>query len=45
MTAWVKSGELRYRETVFEGIDRAAEAFIGLFTGVNTGKMIVNLEG
>lgn len=44
MTAWVKSGELRYRETLFEGIDRAAEAFIGLFTGVNTGKMIVNLE-
>ncbi|MYE14780.1 MAG: NADP-dependent oxidoreductase [Gammaproteobacteria bacterium] len=45
MTAWVKSGELRYRETVFEGIERAPEAFIGLFTGVNTGKMIVNLRG
>ena len=44
MTAWVKSGELRYRETVFEGIERAPEAFIGLFTGVNTGKMIVNLR-
>ncbi len=43
MAAWVTSGELRYRETTFEGIERAGEAFIGLFTGVNTGKMIVNL--
>ena len=43
MTNWIKSGELRYRETTFEGIERAPEAFIGLFTGANTGKMIVNL--
>ena len=44
MTQWVKSGELRYRETTFDGIERAPEAFIGLFTGANTGKMIVNLD-
>ena len=43
MTNWVKSGELRYYETAFDGIERAPEAFIGLFTGANTGKMIVNL--
>lgn len=43
MAAWITSGELHYRETTFEGIERAGEAFIGLFTGVNTGKMIVNL--
>ena len=43
MTNWMKSGELSYRETTFEGIERAPEAFIGLFTGANTGKMIVNL--
>ena len=43
MTAWVASGEVKYRETAFEGIDKAAEAFIGLFTGANTGKMVVNL--
>ena len=45
MTAWVKDGQLRYRETVFDGLERAAEAFIGLFTGANTGKMVVNLDG
>ena len=44
MADWINSGQLKYRETVFEGIDRMPEAFIGLFTGVNTGKMIVNLD-
>ena len=43
MTEWVLSGKLKYRETVFEGIERMPDAFIGLFTGANTGKMIVNL--
>ena len=44
MTQWVQSGELRYRETTVDGIERAPEAFIGLFTGANTGKMIVNFQ-
>jgi len=43
MTAWVTSGRLKYRETIYDGIDNAAQAFIGLFTGANTGTMIVNL--
>lgn len=43
MTAWVTSGRVKYRETTFDGIDKAPEAFIGLFTGMNTGKMVVNL--
>ena len=43
MTAWVTSGRLKYDETVFNGLDHMAEAFIGLFTGANTGKMVVNL--
>ena len=43
MTAWVESGQMQYRETVLEGIERAGEAFIGLFTGANTGKMVVAL--
>lgn len=45
METWVNSGEIKYQETILDGIDHAAEAFIGLFTGANTGKMIVNLEG
>ena len=30
-------------ETVVEGLDHAAEAFIGLLRGENTGKMVVRL--
>ena len=43
MTAWIDGGQMKYRETTFDGIDKAPEAFIGLFTGANTGKMVVNL--
>ena len=44
MEAWIASGKVTYQETVLEGINRAPEAFIGLFTGGNTGKMIVSLN-
>jgi len=42
MEQWVTSGQIQYEETVYEGIEHAPDAFIGLFTGANTGKMIVN---
>ncbi|MFJ4731347.1 NADP-dependent oxidoreductase [Streptomyces sp. NPDC088770] len=41
--AWVRSGELKYRETVVEGIEHTLEAFLGVLRGDNTGKMIVKL--
>jgi len=44
MESWIQSGQVVYKETVLDGIDRAPDAFIGLFTGANMGKMIVNLE-
>jgi NADPH-dependent curcumin reductase CurA len=40
---WVASGELKYRETVVEGIENNLEAFFGVLRGDNTGKMIVKL--
>ncbi|GAA2245291.1 NADP-dependent oxidoreductase [Streptomyces indiaensis] len=40
---WVASGELKYRETVVEGIENNVEAFLGVLRGDNTGKMIVKL--
>jgi NADPH-dependent curcumin reductase CurA len=43
MAAWVSSGQVKYQETVLDGIERAPDAFIGLFTGANVGKMIVRL--
>ena len=42
METWVTSGQVKYQETVYEGIEKAPDAFIGLFPGANTGKMIVN---
>jgi NADPH-dependent curcumin reductase CurA len=40
---WLRAGRIRYQETVVEGIERAVTAFLGLFAGDNTGKMIVRL--
>ncbi|MEU1813949.1 NADP-dependent oxidoreductase [Streptomyces roseifaciens] len=38
---WVRSGELKYRETVVGGVENAVDAFLGMLRGENTGKMIV----
>jgi NADPH-dependent curcumin reductase CurA len=43
MTDWIARGEIRYEETVRNGIDAAPGAFVDLFTGGNTGKMLVKL--
>ena len=40
----VRDGSLRRRETIVEGLERAPEAFIGLFSGQNIGKMVVSLS-
>ncbi|SOB84324.1 NADP-dependent oxidoreductase [Streptomyces sp. 1331.2] len=45
VAGWLKSGELRHEETVVDGFENAAEAFLDLLRGVNTGKMVVRLEG
>lgn len=41
---WLADGQLTYRETVYEGIESTPDAFIGLFTGANIGKMVVRLD-
>ncbi len=43
MSDWVRAGELRWKQTVDEGIEAAPGAFIKLFHGGNTGKMLVKL--
>ncbi len=43
MAGWIKSGDVRYEETIFEGLASAPDAFIGLFSGENNGKMLVHL--
>jgi len=41
--AAVGSGEIRYRETVVDGIENMPSAFIGLLCGENIGKMLVRV--
>ena len=45
MAAWLKSGQIRYREDIVDGIEAAPHAFIGLLSGANRGKMLVRLAG
>jgi NADPH-dependent curcumin reductase CurA len=37
------SGKVKSRDTVFEGLEKAPDAFLGLFSGANTGKMLIKL--
>jgi hypothetical protein len=43
MATWAKAGKMKWQETIVDGIDKAPEAFIGLFKGENIGKMLVRL--
>ena len=41
--ALIKSGKMKYHETVAEGIENAPKAFIGMLKGENFGKQLVQL--
>ena len=43
MSGWIKSGQMKYHEKIVSGIENAPDAFIGLFSGTNNGKMLVKL--
>ena len=43
MIGWLKEGKVKSRDTVHDGLDSAPKAFLGLFSGDNTGKMLVKL--
>jgi hypothetical protein len=43
LAQWVMAGEIQYSTDVVEGLDRAPEALNRLFTGANTGKVMVRL--
>ncbi|MAK65130.1 MAG: NADP-dependent oxidoreductase [Maricaulis sp.] len=40
---WMAAGKIQLAETVMDGIEKAPDAFMGLFTGANTGKMLVKI--
>jgi len=43
MGGWIASGQVTSRETIRDGIEAAPQAFLDLFSGANTGKMLVRL--
>jgi len=42
---WLAEGRIRLEETIFEGVENAPAAFIGLMRGENIGKMLVRVGG
>ncbi|MGN6722692.1 MAG: zinc-binding dehydrogenase, partial [Marmoricola sp.] len=43
MSGWIADGSVRYREDVVEGLENATEAFRGLLTGRNVGKLLIGV--
>ena len=43
MGPWVADGTVKSKETVVDGLGNTLDAFLGLFEGANTGKMLVRL--
>jgi NADPH:quinone reductase len=44
LTRWVSEGRLKYSETIIKGFDNLPDTFLGLFSGRNKGKMLVEVE-
>jgi len=43
LAQWVRSGAIRYREDILEGIDRAPGSIAGLYRGENLGKRLIRI--
>lgn len=43
MGGWVRSGDVRYREDIVDGLAHAPAAFMGLLEGKNFGKLVVRV--
>ncbi len=43
LAQWVKDGKLKFTETIEHGFENLPTALLGLFSGENTGKMIVEV--
>ncbi len=41
---WLKNGKIKHAETIVDGFENTPQAFIDLFSGMNKGKMIVQVD-
>lgn len=41
---WISDGRVKWQETIVEGLENTPEAFLDLFAGRNSGKMLVKLD-
>ena len=43
MQQWLAEGKMQYREQMVDGLENAADAFMGMLEGKNFGKLVVNI--
>jgi NADPH-dependent curcumin reductase CurA len=43
MAAWISEGNVKYREDIVDGLEKAPQAFLGLLEGKNFGKLVVKV--
>ena len=41
---WLQEGKIKFREDIVDNLEKAPQAFIGLFKGKNFGKLIVRVD-
>ena len=44
LASWIRTGQLRYREEILEGIEQATDAIAGLYRGENMGKRVIRIH-
>jgi NADPH-dependent curcumin reductase len=44
VSAWVRAGQIKYRETIVDGLEKAPETFAELLRGDTFGKAIIKIE-
>ena len=43
MSKWILDGKIKFRETVYHGIENAPKSFVDMLHGKNFGKMLVKI--
>lgn len=43
VSSWIRSGELKYREDIVDGLENTVTAFQGLLRGANFGKLLIRV--